>query len=103
MVIGSGPSFVKSVLDAGAGDSLADGARYRDLVARVGADHTGVTFFDVTALRTLAEGFLSEATADERAEYEESIKPFLEPFDAVVAATVIGGPVDQQHVLVTVK
>jgi len=103
VVIGSGPNFVKAVLDAGAGESLADSARYRDLVARAGADHTGVTFVDVSAIRTLAEGFLSEASAEERAEYEESIKPFLEPFDAMVATSVIGGPVDQQHVLITVK
>jgi hypothetical protein len=103
VVIGSGPNFVKAVLDAGAGDSLGDSSRYRDLVARAGSDHTGVTFVDIAAIRTLAEGFLTEATGVERAEYEESIKPFLEPLDALVATSVVGDPADQQHVLITVK
>ncbi len=102
VVIGSGPNFVKAVLDAGTGDSLADSARYRDLVARAGAEHTGVSFLDIAAIRTLAEGFLAQATAAERAEYETSVKPFLEPFDALVATTVLGD-LDGQHVRITVK
>lgn len=102
VVIGSGPNFVKAALDAGAGDSLADSARYRDLVARAGAEHTGVTFLDLAAIRTLAEGFLAQATAAERAEYETSVKPFLAPFDALVVTTVVGD-IDGQHVRITVK
>ncbi len=103
VVIGSGPNFVKAVLDAGAGDSLADSARYRDLVARVGANHVSVSFVDITAIRVLAEGFLDEATAEQRAEYEESVKPFLEPFDALIAANVVGGGLDAGHIIITVK
>jgi hypothetical protein len=103
VVIGSGPNFVKSVLDAQAGESLGDTARYRDLVGQVGAEHTGVTFLDIAAIRAMAEGFLAEATAEERAEYEESIKPFLEPLDALIGVTVVGGDTDQQHVRLTVK
>lgn len=103
VVIGSGPGFVKAVLDAGAGDSLADSARYRDLVATSAAEHTAVTYLDITAIRTLAEGFLADATAEQRAEYEESVKPFLEPLDALVATTVVGGGIDEQHVRITVK
>ncbi len=102
VVIGSGPNFVKTVLDAGAGDSLADSTRYRDLVARAGTEHTGVSFLDIAAIRTLAEGFLAQATAAERAEYETSVKPFLEPFDALVVTTVVGD-VDGQHVRIIVK
>ncbi len=103
VVIGSSPDFVKHVLDAGAGESLADGARYQGLVDRVGAEHTGVVFLDIAAVRALAEGHLAEATPEERAEYEESIKPFLTPFDAIVAASVTGTDLEQQHILVTVK
>ena len=40
--IGSSPDFVKHVLDAGAGASLADDARFQGLLERVGAKHTGV-------------------------------------------------------------
>lgn len=103
VVIGSGPDFVKSALDAGAGSSLADEARYQDLVARVGSEHTGVTFVDIAAIRGIVEGFLADAPAADRAEYEESIKPFLTPFDAFVAASTVGGETDGQHTVITVK
>ncbi len=102
-MIGSGPDFVRHVLDAGAGQSLADDARFSGLVGRVGASHTGVSFIDIAAVRGLVEGLLSEATAEERAEYEESIKPFLTPFDAFVGAGVTADGLDQQHTIVTVK
>ncbi|MEO6207102.1 MAG: DUF3352 domain-containing protein [Candidatus Limnocylindrales bacterium] len=103
VVLGSGPAFVKSVLDAGAGASLADDTRFSALVARVGASHTGVSFVDIAAIRGVVEGLLSDATAQQRAEYEESIKPFLIPFDAFVAAAVAGDDLDAQHAIITVK
>ena len=103
VVIGSSPDFVRHVLDAGAGQSLADDARFAGLLGRVGATHTGVSFVDIAAARGLIEGLLSEATAEERAEYEESVKPFLTPFDAFIASTVAGGDLDQQRALITVK
>lgn len=103
VVIGSGPAFVKSVLDAGAGASLADDARFQGLVGRVGAEHTGLAFLDIAAIRGHVEGLLSQATAAQRAEYEESIKPFLTPFDAFVAASVTGNELDEQHAVITVK
>ncbi|MEA2576896.1 MAG: hypothetical protein QOD78_484, partial [Chloroflexota bacterium] len=90
-------------LDAGAGQSLADDARFTALVGRVGAAHTAISFVDIAAVRGLVEGQLGKATPKERADYEESIKPFLTPFDAFVGATVTGGALDQQHALITVK
>jgi hypothetical protein len=102
VVIGSGPNFVKAVLDAGAGDGLADDARYQALVGRVGAEHIGVTFVDIAAIRGLVEGLLEDATAEERAEYEESVKPFIEPFDALVGAASTG-EVDTQRIIITVE
>lgn len=103
VIIGAGPDFVAAALAASNGESLADTDRYQDLVARVGAEHTGVTFIDIAAIRTVVEGFLDEATAEERAEYEESVKPYLEPLDAFIAASVVGGDLDTQHAIITVK
>ena len=53
----SAPSadFVKAVLDAGPGPSLADDARYQAAVGRVGAEHTGVAYVDIAGARTLIE------------------------------------------------
>jgi hypothetical protein len=45
----------------------------------------------------------STASAAERAEYEESVKPFLTPFDALLAANAVADGLDQQHTVVTVK
>ncbi len=103
VVIGSGPDFVRHVLDAGAGQSLADDPRFSGLVGRVGASHTGISFIDIAAVRGLVEGLLAEATAEERAEYEESVKPFLTPFDAYIGAAVTDNGLDQQHAVITVK
>ena len=103
VVIASSPEFVRHVLDAGAGQSLADEARYSAIVDRVGAEHTGVSFVDLAAVRALLEVHIADETPAERAEYEESIKPFLTPFDAFAAASVAGGDTDQQHAVITVK
>lgn len=103
VVVGSSPDFVKHVLDAGAGASLADDARFQGLVGRVASQHTGLNFLDIAAIRGMVEGAMSSTSAQERAEYEESIKPFLIPFDAYIASGVVGGSVDQSHAVITVK
>jgi hypothetical protein len=103
IAIGSSPDFIKHVLDAGAGASLADDGRFTGLVGRVDAQHTGVTFVDLTAIRGLVEASMADAPADKKAEYEESVKPFLTPFDALVSTTSVGGSNDQMHTVITVK
>ena len=65
----------------------------------------GVTFLDIAAIRGLIESEMADAsTAEERAEYEESIKPFL---DAVRRAhrrrATVGGSSTETHTLITVK
>jgi Protein of unknown function (DUF3352) len=103
VVIGSGPDFVKSVLDAGAGASLADDARFASLVDRVGKEHTSLTFVDIAAIRGLVEGMMASVPGVDRTEYETSIQPFLAPFDAAVAANSVGTDVDTSRFVITVK
>lgn len=103
IAIGSSPDFIKHVLDAGAGASLADDARFRALVGRVDAEHNGLNFVDLTAVRELVEGAMSSGSVAERAEYEESVKPFLAPLDALVSTGTVGGDTDQMHTVITVK
>ena len=100
IAIGSSPDFIKRVLDAGAGASLADEARFKGLVGRVDAEHNAVTFIDLAAIRGLAEGAMD---ATERTDYDESVKPFLTPFDALISTGAVGGEVDRTHTLITVK
>jgi hypothetical protein len=103
IAIGSSPDFIKHVLDAGAGASLADEARYTGLLGRVDAEHSGVSFLDLAAIRGLIESKMATASAAEKAEYEESIKPFLVPFDAFMSTATVGGSTDQTHTVITVK
>jgi len=103
VAIGSSAEFVKAVIDAGAGASLADDARFQGLLARVDAKHTSVSFVDVAAVRGLVESSMADASAAKKAEYEASIKPFLTPFDALIATGALGGGTDQTHSVITVK
>lgn len=100
VVIGSGPGFVKHVLDTDAASSLASNAVFDNAVGRVGKDVTGLTFVDLTSVRALVDGSLS---GDELARYTKDVKPFLEPFDVFAATTTVGGDLDTITTITTVK
>lgn len=101
VVIGSGPGFVRNVLDTTTETSLASGQRYKDLAGRAGK---GVgTFADLTALRELFEQAMSTASPTDVAQYEQEVKPFLLPFDALVGSSSLQGDVVRNTVIVTVK
>jgi Protein of unknown function (DUF3352) len=100
VVIGSSPEFVKHVLDTDAGNSLASDESFKSAVGRVGNEVTGLTYLDITAMRTLAE---SQMTGDELAAYKTDVQPFLEPFDAFAATTTVGGELDTTTTVITVK
>jgi uncharacterized protein DUF3352 len=95
VVIGLGDSFVKAVLDAKPGASLADDARYKSLVDRVGAQNVGSAYLDITAVRGLVESRFRTADAAGFANYETEIRPYLEPLDAYIQATTIDGGLDR--------
>jgi hypothetical protein len=102
-VIGYGRDFVASVLDAGPGHSLADDARFKALLGRVGSENITASFVDIAAIRRLVEPLgKSAAKPDEWAFYEKEIQPYLTPFDAVVSATRKDGSVDRATGEVTV-
>jgi uncharacterized protein DUF3352 len=102
VVIGSGPGFVKHVLDTTQGTSLASNERYKALAGRIGQG-TGSTFVDVTAIREAIESSMLGADAADVAEYEESVKPFLTPFDALIGTNSVDGGVTRSTYIVTVK
>ena len=102
VVLGSGPGFVKSVLDTTVATSIGANDRYKTLVARVGQG-AGIGFLDVTGVRELIESHLVDADAGARAEYETEIKPFLVPFDALVASSSVKDDIYHSRLIVTVK
>lgn len=102
VVLGSGPGFVKHVLDTTPATSIASNERYKSLAGRVGQG-TGIGFADLTAIRELIESAMTDADAADRADYEQNVKPFLVPFDALVGSSSIIGDVSRSTVIVTVK
>lgn len=104
VAIGYGAAWVRSVLDAGPGPSLADDARFRDLVNRVGGENIGLAFVDVNAIRELIEPLAREAVpADAWALYERDIKPYVVHLDAFVSGVRRDGGRDISPAVFTVR
>ncbi|MEX2011340.1 MAG: DUF3352 domain-containing protein [Chloroflexota bacterium] len=103
VVIGIGDSFVKGVLDAKAGASLADDARYKSLIDRVGAQNVGSVYLDITAVREMFESLFRTADPSGFATYETEIKPYLEPLDAYIQSSAIDGGLDRSVGMVVAK
>jgi hypothetical protein len=104
VVIGSGPAFVKHVLDTTKDTSLAADDRYTALVDRAG-NGTGSTWVDITAIRGLIEKAAAGMGADPAAlaKYESDIKPFLAPFDAMYSSMSTGSDLSRSVIYITVK
>ena len=75
---------MKSIVDVKAGSSLADQARYKDAMNRVGAKNASSVCVDLTAIRTLVEPLIAKNGG---ANYATDIKPYVEPFDVLAGAT----------------
>ena len=101
VVIGSGTSFVGRVLDTQSSGSLAANARFSAALDSVGGTpNTGDVWLDLTALRTALEPLVP---ADSKTVYETSIKPWVAPFDYVVAAGKGDGQRLNSRVAIVVK
>jgi hypothetical protein len=103
-VIGYGRDFVAAVLDAKPGSSLADDARFKGLVDRVGAQNISLGYLDIAGIRGLIEPLVQKEMAPEKwAEYQKEYKPYLEHFDALIGAVHKDGSVDLGSSQLTVK
>jgi uncharacterized protein DUF3352 len=84
VIVGAGPAWVKSIVDVKAGSSLADQARYREAMARVGATNASSFFVDITGIRKLVEPIIAKEGGSN---YATDIKPYVEPFDVLASAS----------------
>ena len=92
-VIGvGGDGFVKAVLDTKAGSSLADQARYKTAIGRVGASNTSQGYVDVAAIVKAVE---AQLPPDALKAYVKDSKPYVTPFAAFGFGTQAG---DLEHV-----
>lgn len=98
VVVGLGSSFVRAVLDARDGPSLADDGRFAALLARAGGNHGQLGWVDLAAIRGLVE---SAIPASERAEYDADVRPYLAPFDVIISVVVPGETIDTGRAIIT--
>jgi len=102
VVIGTGPAFVKHVLDTTTGTSLARDPQYSDLAGQAGPG-TGSAFVDITAAREMLEKAMADSEPSALKDYETDVKPFLTPFDALFTSGSIDGDLADSIVIVSVK
>jgi hypothetical protein len=84
VIVGAGPAWVKSIVDVKPGSSLADQARYRAAMDRVGARNAASFYLDISAIRKLIEPL---AAGQPGSNYATDVKPYLEPFDILAGAS----------------
>jgi hypothetical protein len=101
VVIGSGPGFVKHVLDTTASTSLASSDDYKKLVDRVGPS-TGSVFVDIQAIREISEKWAASAASPDYDKYKTDVKPFLDPFDALMLSGSVSGDLTKSTIIITV-
>jgi hypothetical protein len=101
VVIGSSPGFVKHVLDTTPSTSLASSESYKRLVGRSGTG-TGTTFVDISAIRDMAEKAMKASDPAAFDRYTTEIKPFLDPFDALIASGSVSDDLARSVIIVTV-
>jgi hypothetical protein len=99
VTIGYTAEFVKAVVDARTGDSLATTDRFESLLDRAGGPWSSLAWVDVDGLRGLVEGMVPEA---ERGVYDADLRPYLEAFDALIATSVPGEDLDRGTMILRV-
>jgi len=100
VVLGYGTDFVKAVLDARTGDSLATSDRFASALKLVDKAHGSLVWLDLVALRGLVE---SQIPADEKDTYQAEIKPYLDAFDSVIGTNTPGETIDRSTLILRVS
>jgi len=98
VVVGAGDAFVKAVLDATPGSSLASQPAYRRAMGLAGTENLGQAYVDIRAVVSL---IVSRLSADDRAAFEANVLPYLKPLEAVASAG-LGGDPTQVRIVVTI-
>jgi hypothetical protein len=102
-VVAIGPTtWVERVLDTDAAASLASDPRFSGALGRVDAAHVGLAYANLAGVRDLVEA-AAPVSAGERARYEQDVRPYLLPFDAVISASTVSNDLDRLHSVVIVK
>ncbi len=99
VVIGYGTDFVKGVLDAPSGSSLASSDRFKAALGHVDKVNGSLVWLDIAGVRGLVEPMMS---GDDKTKYEADLKPYLDAFDSVIATDVPGDDIDKGTLFLSV-
>ena len=100
-VLGMGPDVVRNFLDLPAGQSLGTTPAFSAALASAGGPSTGgFAYLDLRAIRATAESVIPPA---DRSNYEANIRPYLLPFDRLVAVNGVEGSTITTRAIVTVS
>ncbi len=99
MALGT-PDFVKGVLDARTGASLADSPRFSAALDRAGKSHSALAWVDVKGIVGFAETHVKDMLG---VDYDTDVKPYLQAFDSVIGTTVPGDDIDNGTLIISVS
>ena len=99
VAIGSGTPFVKAILDARGGDSLASSDRFIQALGQVDRTHGTLLWLDTAGIRSFLE---SQVPAAGMTDYDTNAKPYLDAFDAIIGTFTPGDTVDRGTLVIRV-
>jgi hypothetical protein len=99
VALGYGTDFVKGVLDARTGDSLAKQERFATALAQAGKSHASLLWLDIAGVRDFVEGMVP---SDMKGDYDENAKPYLQAFDSLISTQVPGESIDSGTLIIRV-
>jgi hypothetical protein len=100
-VLGLGEASVKAVLDVTPETALAADAGYQATMSAAGpSTNAGSAYLDLSGIREAIEPIIP---ADERARYEQEIKPWLLPFDQLGSVTYQDGSTTVAQTVITTQ
>ncbi|HYO42003.1 MAG TPA: DUF3352 domain-containing protein [Candidatus Limnocylindrales bacterium] len=99
VALGYGTDFVKGVLDARTGASLAETERFTTALAQAGTSHASLFWLDIAGVRDFVEGMVP---SDMKGDYDANAKPYLQAFDSLIATQVPGETIDSGTMVIRV-
>ena len=100
VVLGYGTDFVKGVLDARTGDSLAKTDRFKAALNQADKENAALLWLDVAGVRSFAE---SQIPAADKATYQADAKPYLDAFDSVIGTYAPGETLDGSTLVIHMR
>ena len=100
VLIGSGESFARRILETAAGSSLADQASYKTALGLSFPSNSGQLYVAAAPLLAFAD---TAIPADAKARFDSDVKPYIAPFDAIIETTSFDPSGIRIRFVVTVK